>query len=107
MEIVLALVGAAVVIVFARRGYLHSQDYLVAAGLALFLAVTLVPWIPTAGRMREEVQIGAPRSERARADFLRGHGVRIEAGLIAFAAAAGYAMLARRRSAPEPPLLLD
>jgi hypothetical protein len=107
MELVLALVGAAVVIVHARRGYLHPQDYLVAAGLALLLAVGLVPWIPTATRMREEVQIGAPRSERARAEFLRHHALLIEGGLILFAAGAGYAILARRRAAPDPPMLID
>lgn len=107
MEVVLAAVAAAVVIVFARRAYLHSRDYVVAAAIALLFAVTLVPWVPSDMRMREERTIGTPRSERARAEFLRGHEVLILGALMVFAAGAGYASVLRRRAAPEPPMLID
>ena len=85
MEWIVAVVALAVGFVLARRGYLHPYDYVVAAGLALLLALSLLPALPPDSQRRVFDTLGAPEAAVARDVFLRNHGVPIVIAAFVFA----------------------
>jgi hypothetical protein len=96
-EFLLASAAVAVALVLARRGVLHPGDYLVAAGLAVLLAVSVVGLAPTALDHRLLLERGAPPTAIARSEFLLRHGVWIELASIAAAVGAVIAAVVRAR----------
>jgi hypothetical protein len=98
MEYLLALAAVAVVVGVARRGYLHPGDYLVAAGLALLFAVSVMIFAPTVDAHELIVDMGAPARAIDRSAFLLRHGRAIELAAVLFAlgSVAAAAIRARR-----------
>lgn len=100
MEWTIAVVALVVGFVLARRGFLHPYDYVVAAGLALLLAASILPMIPPAHQPRVFDSIGAPSAAVARDAFLRAHGMAIVmASVVAAAGACLEAWLRAQRGA--------
>jgi hypothetical protein len=98
MEYLLALAALAIGFVLARRGLFDPDDYVHAAGLALLLALVILPAIPDAAKVRELATLGAPEGAIARHAFLQEHGIHIlqACGLFVLGACA-EAWLRRRR----------
>lgn len=101
MELLLALVVVAVVLLLARRGFLHPGDYLVAAALALLVAVATFVVIPDGQLARVLGPIGAPRVAVERTAFLLAHGAKIVVASMLVAVGSSVAALVRRRMTPE------
>jgi hypothetical protein len=101
MELLLALVAVAVVLLLARSGFLHPGDYVVAAALAVLLALFTVVVMPDPQEARVLAPLGAPRVAVERAEFLLAHGVKIVVASVLVAVAASVAALVRRRLTPE------
>ena len=101
MEFLLALIAVAIGLALARRGILHPGDYLVAASLAAILAAFVLVAPPSDLQSHGLVELGAPHSAVARADFLLAHGMKIVLSSILFALGASAAAVVRRRATPE------
>ncbi len=100
MEWTIAVAALVVGFVLARRGYLHPYDYVVAAGLALLLAASILPMIPPGHQARIFTNLGAPRAAVARDAFLSAHGMAIVlASVVAAVGACVEAWLRARRGA--------
>ncbi len=102
MEILLAVAAVAAGLMLARRGFLDPWDYAVAAGIALTLAVTFQIAIPDDRQMHVLLQLGAPRTTLAGADYMMAHGETIVLSLIVFAVGFGADALARRHVTAHP-----
>jgi len=97
MAILLAIAGVAVVLVLARRGWLHPGDYVVAAVLALFLLLFTVILSPSAHQHADLLATHPPANAVARSAFLLANGLRIELAALVFGLGATMAALVRRR----------
>ena len=101
MEFLLAIVAVAVALWLARGRHLHPGDYLVAAALALIFSLFVLALTP--GRLQNLalIELGAPLSAIARAEFFAANGVRIALAALLFAAGACVCAVVRRRMTPE------
>ncbi|MGD9905074.1 MAG: hypothetical protein AB7U83_16530 [Vicinamibacterales bacterium] len=98
MAILLAVAGAAGVLLLARRGWLHPGDYLVAAALAALLLAFTIVLTPNVEQHAALLSTHPPAAAVARSSYLLANGVRIELAALIFAVGATWAALLRRQS---------
>ena len=107
MEFLLAVVAVAVTLWLARGRHLHPGDYLVAAALAVTFALFVLALTPSGAQNHALIQLGAPLSSIAQAEFLAANGVKIALAAVLFAIGACISAVVRRRMTPEQVRLSD
>ena len=101
MEFLLACAAVAVGLFFARRGFLHPGDYLVAAALAVLWAAAVFAVLPDGQQTHLLASIGAPHTAFVRSEFLMAHGAKIVVASILVALGSCLGAEVRRRVTPE------
>ena len=101
MEFLLAVVAVAVALWLARGRHLHPGDYLVAAALAVTFALFVLALTPSGAQNHALLELGAPLSSIAQAEFFAANGVKIALAAVLFAIGACFCAVVRRRMTPE------